>query len=456
MKNFRYSYLAAMQVLAFLLSFGAFFGILGFEFEILHYAGMPLAITGIAFLVIYILMCRVYGSMQISVKKSKPILYAYLVNLFVTDLVTHLFLCILNSTIHNHGQFIYQGAGLLLIVYLVQMLCMAVLAYGGNGLYFRMTPPQRCLVVKRPQDNADPMIRKVSRFKRQYEIIGVCDRTDPDLFNAIDKADAVFMFNLAVTERSTLIEYCYQKSKEVYHSVEISDIVATGSERTIFDDMSIIHYRVKGLTPEQRFLKRLMDILVSAMGLLLTSPILLITAIAVKLEDRGPVFYKQPRVTLDGDIFHVLKFRSMRVEDGNIHRSATKNDDRITKVGRTIRKFRIDELPQLINILRGDMSLVGPRPEMVENVRKYTRDLPQFAYRHRVKAGLTGMAQIYGKYNTSPVDKLVLDLFYIEEYSLMLDIKLILRTVLVLLTPEESTEEFEPAETDVSREEQTL
>ena len=173
---------------------------------------------------------------------------------------------------------------------------------------------------------------------------------------------------------------------------------------------------------------------------------LLVTALAIKLEDHGPVFYRQKRATYAGRIFEVYKFRSMRVEDGSIHRSVTKDDDRITRVGHVIRKFRIDELPQLINVLKSDMSIVGPRPEMIENVDKYTQELPEFTYRLRAKAGLTGLAQIYGRYNTSPKDKLIMDLTYIQEYSLWLDVKLILRTVLVLLTPDDSTEAFEQTE----------
>ena len=132
----------------------------------------------------------------------------------------------------------------------------------------------------------------------------------------------------------------------------------------------------------------------------------------------------------------------MREEVGDIHVSVTENDERITKVGRFIRKFRIDEFPQLFNVLAGDMSLVGPRPEMVENVKAYSRDLPEFLYRQRMKAGITGLAQVYGRYNTSPKDKLMYDLMYIEQANIWLDIKLILRTVLVLFTPEESTQAF--------------
>ena len=219
--------------------------------------------------------------------------------------------------------------------------------------------------------------------------------------------------------------------------------MALSGSRVYFDDKSMIYAPVKGLTFEQRIIKRLMDLAIAGLGLLITSPIFLFTALFIKLEDGGPVFYKQERATYAGRVFNVIKFRSMKQEDGSIHRSVTKNDDRITKVGKFIRKFRIDELPQLINVIKSDMSIVGPRPEMLENVQKYTKELPQFAYRERAKAGLTGMAQIYGKYNTSPKDKLILDLAYINQYSVWLDVKLIFRTLLVLLTPDKSTEAFE-------------
>ena len=171
-------------------------------------------------------------------------------------------------------------------------------------------------------------------------------------------------------------------------------------------------------------------------------------AIGVKLSSPGPIIFRQERVGKDKKNFYMYKFRSMRAQDGSIHVSAKKDDDRITKVGRIIRKFRIDELPQLINVLKSDMSIVGPRPEMLENVEKYTDDLPEFRYRLRAKAGLTGLAQIYGKYNTSHRDKLIMDLAYIQQYSVWLDLKLILRTALVLLTPEESTEAFEDKKTE--------
>ena len=211
-------------------------------------------------------------------------------------------------------------------------------------------------------------------------------------------------------------------------------------------DTPLLLSRNDGLSIEQAFIKRAMDVVGSLVLIVLTSPIMLGVAIGVKLSSPGPIIFKQERVGLNKRPFMMYKFRSMRVEDGSIHRSVTKDDDRITHVGHIIRKFRIDELPQLINVLKSDMSIVGPRPETIENVDKYTQELPEFTYRLRAKAGLTGLAQIYGRYNTSPKDKLIMDLTYIQEYSLWLDVKLILRTVLVLLTPDDSTEAFEQTE----------
>ena len=207
------------------------------------------------------------------------------------------------------------------------------------------------------------------------------------------------------------------------------------------DDKSMVMYLAKDLTLEQRIAKRVMDLALSLVGLVITSPIMLACAIAIKAEDGGHVFYKQKRLTKYGRVFEVYKFRTMK-EENSIHKSVTENDDRITKVGKYLRKFRVDELPQLLNILKGDMTVVGPRPEMLENVEQYTEELPEFSYRLRMKAGLTGLAQISGKYNTSPKDKLVMDLMYIENYSIWQDIKLIFQTITVFLKASESTEAF--------------
>lgn len=455
MKRFQHTFLALMRFLAFALCFVSFFGLFGILFPFLLRPSRTSVIMSITFFVVYVLTTLVYGGLDIGRKKSKPIVFSYVIKLLVTDFFTHLFLCVMNTTVLHGGKFVYEAPWLLACVYAVQIGLICLLTYVGNGIFFHFNAPAKCLVIKRAYDSADTLTRRVAKLKRQYRVACICDNTAHDVLSRIDEADAVFLYNLGAAERTPLVEYCFQQRKEIYYNMELQDIVALGSEQMIFDDKPMVHYRVKGLTFEQRIFKRAMDIAVSGLGLLIASPIMLITALAIKLEDHGKVFYEQPRLTYGGREFNVLKFRSMREDAGKIHRSVQTDDDRITKVGRVIRKFRIDELPQLINILKSDMSLVGPRPEMVENMRKYTQDLPEFAYRLRAKAGLTGMAQIYGKYNTSPADKLAMDLTYIEHYSVWLDIKLLLRTVLVLLTPDDSTEAFEQDASD-GKEEQKV
>ncbi|MBR6159563.1 MAG: sugar transferase, partial [Lachnospiraceae bacterium] len=209
---------------------------------------------------------------------------------------------------------------------------------------------------------------------------------------------------------------------------------------------SLFSTRYHMISFEERLVKRFMDTFISLAALIITSPILLVSAICIKKHDGGSVFFRQKRATVHGRVFEIIKFRTMRENVENY--SSTEGDDRITPVGRVLRKYRIDELPQFINILKGDMSLVGPRPEMLENVADYEKDLPEFRFRLRMKAGLTGLAQIYGKYNTSSRDKLMLDLMYIENYSLVRDIQLLFQTVFVLFKAEDSTEAFasEPKE----------
>ena len=162
------------------------------------------------------------------------------------------------------------------------------------------------------------------------------------------------------------------------------------------------------------------------------------TAAAIKMHDGGPVFFYQERCTKDGKVFSICKFRSMIVdaEKNGASVPATERDPRITPVGNIIRKLRIDELPQLWNILRGDMSIVGPRPERPEIAAQYEQEMPAFSLRLQVKAGLTGTAQVYGRYNTEPRDKLKMDLMYINNMSLGEDLKLIFATVKIMFMKE--------------------
>ncbi len=442
-KKFESTILFIMKLLLFCACAGVFFLIFGSKFYFMLIPTRTSFITLGVFTLVYMMMSIIYGGFDIGKRKSKPIIYSFVLSVFFTDIAAHFFMCIMNITVVHNGKFVYDYPLLLLLTYIIQIFIIVVFTYGGNYLYFSANKPHDSIIITRKSEQTDSIISKIGRYKKQYNITETVFINDPDILKKIDKADSIFFYNLSVPERNAFVEYCYHCKKDIYYSVELSDIVSLGSHRVYFDDKSMVYAPVKGLTFEQRVIKRIMDLVIAGFGLIVTSPIFLITALCIKLEDGGPVFYKQERATYAGKVFNVIKFRSMKVEDGSIHKSVTKNDDRITRTGRIIRKFRIDELPQLINVIKSDMSIVGPRPEMVENVEKYTKELPEFAYRQRAKAGLTGMAQIYGKYNTSPKDKIIFDLTYINEYSVWLDIKLIFRTLLVLLTPDKSTEAFE-------------
>lgn len=235
----------------------------------------------------------------------------------------------------------------------------------------------------------------------------------------------------------------------MYFTPTISDILVKASGNFNVFDTPLYLNRNLPMTFSQRFWKRFFDIVLSLVSLCILSPLFLGISIAIKINDKGPVFYRQTRCTLGGKEFQILKFRSMVVNaetDGRPH-PAEDNDERITKVGRVLRATRMDELPQLINILKGDMSIVGPRPERVEHVRRYTEELPEFRYRLKVKGGLTGYAQVYGKYNTTALDKLKMDLVYITNYSLLLDVQIMFETVKVLFQ-KDSTEGFSEEQRD--------
>ena len=442
-KRFESSLLLLTKLFTFFLCVAVFFFLFGQKYSFLLIPTRTSIVTLGVFVIMYMAMTVIYGGFDIGKRKSKPIINSLILSVLFTDVVSHFFMCIMNVTVVHNGKFVYEYPLLLLATFVIQVFLIILMSYTCNDLYFSFKKPQNCIIVARQAEPTEGIIAKVGRYKKQYNITKVVYTNQPDIFKEIDTADAVFFYNLSVSERNAYVEYCYHFKKDIYYSLELSDIVAMSGKRVYFDDKSMIHAGVSGITFEQRIIKRLMDLVIAGFGLLITSPIFHFTAICIKAEDKGPVLYKQKRATYGGRSFEELKFRTMRTEDGSIHRSVTKNDDRITKVGRFIRKFRIDELPQLINVLRSDMSIVGPRPEMLENVEKYTRELPEFQYRNRAKAGLTGMAQIYGKYNTSPKDKLILDMTYINQYSIWLDIKLIFRTLLVLLTPDQSTEAFE-------------
>ncbi len=314
----------------------------------------------------------------------------------------------------------------------------------SDKAFWRLFPPKRLLLVC-DEEHRDNLLFKISSRRDLYRVSDCISSEAPlvELREAIQDCDAMMIYGLEEQKRNILLKYCYERSIRIYVAPEVTDILLRGAEGIHTFDTPFLLLRNHGLSFEQRLIKRVMDLVISSVLLIVSSPFMLLTALAIKAEDRGPALFKQERVTLDGKKFQIYKFRSMIVDaekDGA--RFSSKNDDRITKVGKFIRATRLDELPQLLNILKGDMSIVGPRPERQQYIEEFCRETPEFIYRLKVKAGLTGYAQIYGKYNTTPLDKLKLDLMYIESYSIWMDIRLIFLTLKIMFM-KESTEGVE-------------
>jgi exopolysaccharide biosynthesis polyprenyl glycosylphosphotransferase len=284
------------------------------------------------------------------------------------------------------------------------------------------------------------MIMKMSSRQDKYEICDIADLNEEPLEGVCEMVanyEAVLIFDMPAYERNIILKRCFTEGVRTYVTPKISDILLRGADNIHLFDTPLYLSRNKGLSGDQIIFKRLLDLVISIPVSVVLMPLFIIIALLIKVYDGGPVLYKQPRLTEGGRVFNIYKFRSMRMdsEKGGAQ-LAKKNDDRITPVGRVLRALHFDEFPQLINIIKGDMSLVGPRPERPEIAAQYKEIIPEFDFRLKVKAGLTGYAQVYGKYNTTPYDKLKLDLTYIENYSFLLDIKLLFLTFKILFQKE--------------------
>lgn len=395
-------------------------------------------IIGLYFVVQYILS-RVYGALKIGLYKVWDIVYSQALTTFIVDIIMYVVMSLVARRL--------IGLMPMLEMFLVQLAVIILWALTSTAIYKKIYPPRR-LVVIYSNKQATNIVRKLSVRDDKFlicEAVKLEEGIDR-IKDRINNYDGVIICDLPGSSRNDVLKYCYDHNKRVYVTPKISDILIRGGENVHLLDTPLLLCRNSGLTFEQRLFKRILDIIVSLIGLIVMAIPMLITAVAIKICDGGPVFFRQNRVTKDGRIFRILKFRSMYVNadadrDGKAH-AVIKDDARITPVGKVIRACRMDEFPQILNILKGDMSVVGPRPECVEDVERHTEEIPEFTYRHKVKAGLTGYAQIYGKYNTSAYDKLKLDLYYIQNYSIRTDIRLIFMTVKVLFM-RESTEAFD-------------
>lgn len=332
----------------------------------------------------------------------------------------------------------YVDPKYMIIISIIEILFAVFWVYNVRRLYLWIYPPRDVIFIYGEYPPED-VIRKFGSRQDKYHI---CDTIsykadEKELYEKMEKYRAVMLCDLPVYERNVILKYCYRNNIRVYVTPKISDIILNGADNIFLFDVPLLLCRNRGLSIEQRFVKRAMDIVISVIGIIIAAPFMLVIAIAIKLYDGGPVLFKQARLTRDGKTFMILKFRSMTTDsqkDGA--RITAKDDKRVTPVGKIIRNIHFDELPQLFNILKGEMSVVGPRPEWQVTTEKYLEEVPEFDFRLKVKAGLTGYAQVFGKYNTTPYDKVKFDLQYIENYSFWLDIKIIILTFKILFQKE--------------------
>lgn len=397
--------------------------------------------------VLLLFFVHTYGGLNIGYLRKGDIIYSQSLAAICVNTITYFQICLLDRHFVNIVPLAAMTAGQVLIVTLWAM--------AFQKIYERIFPPRRMILVcgERP---AFGLKNKINTREDKYnicELVNIKHGIDY-VYEKIQGYEAVIIGDIPSETRNQIMKYCFEKSIRTYMLPKISDIILRGSDDIHLFDTPLLLARNNGFTFEQKVLKRTTDIVMSLLLLFFTSPIMLVTALLIKLYDGGPAIHKQTRLTMGGKEFDVYKFRSMIVdaEKDGIARLAAEHDVRVTPIGRIIRSTRIDELPQLFNILKGDMSLVGPRPERPQIAAEYREYMPEFDYRLKVKGGLTGFAQIYGKYNTTPYDKLKLDLMYIENYSFRLDIKLILMTIKVVFM-KESTEGVAEGQTTATLEE---
>lgn len=401
------------------------------------------------FLILYVIYGNVYDALLLQLNRISEMIYSQSLSALIADAIMYIVCWLLTK----HLPAVWP----LLLALAAQISFSLLWSWMANRWYFRTFPPKRTAVVYDMREGLEQLLEEYGldrRFKVERALnIEECLEKKMETLRGME---TVFLCGIHSRERNIILKFCVMNQITVYVIPRIGDILMSGARQMHMLHLPIL--RVKKYAPgfEHVVAKRALDIVLSGIVLLLLSPLMLITAVAIKATDGGPVFYKQCRLTKDRREFMVLKFRSMRVDaekDGVARLSTGVNDDRITPVGRIIRKTRIDELPQLLNIIAGDMSIVGPRPERPEIVEQYEKELPEFALRLQAKAGLTGYAQVYGKYNTTPYDKLQMDLMYIAKPSILEDMRIIFATVKILFVAESTEGVREGQETAIGKSE---
>jgi len=389
------------------------------------------------FFMLYAVFSKLYGGFNLTVSRASELVYS----LIITDILTHFFMYLILWLLIRYVPNVLPLLLCLVCCILISSIWAAIAVRITN----RVLPPYRTLLIfdnKKARLKGEQIIRNISwRFSLCGEI-DASGRVDTVLAEIRrQKPTAVLICGVPSTARNDILKYCIEKDILAYLRPNIGDFIMNGARSIQLSNLPVMLCQRSSPSLFYSVGKRAFDIVLGILGVILLSPIMLITAISIKLYDHGPVLYRQERLTKNRRTFFIYKFRSMRVdaEKDGVARLASKDDSRITPVGKVIRFCRFDELPQLLNIIGGSMSIVGPRPERPEIARLYEESIPEFSLRLQVKAGLTGYAQVYGRYNTSPYDKLQMDLYYISNQSFATDLKIIFATIKVLFMPESTS-----------------
>lgn len=389
---------------------------------------------------IFIIFENIYGGKKIGEYKLINIIFSQTLALIFTNLLVYIAIIVPAAAL----GFIEPSA--MVITTFIQFIVIVIWALISNTIMISLFPPVNMLLIY-GNKYKDTLIAKFNSRNDIYNIKeSICIDNDFDLI----KEKCLLYNNIIIGDidsikRNEIIKFCFSQFKTTYVLPKLSDIILKKSEEFYLFDSPLYIARNEGITLESSFFKRAIDLACSIITLVILSPLLLIVSTIIKITDGGPIIFKQERVTKDGKLFTLYKFRSMKIANDDLVKPTQKDDDRITGIGKIIRRTHFDEVPQLINVLKNDMSIVGPRPERKEHVDLYSKQIVEFPYRHKVKAGLTGLAQIYGKYNTSAYDKLKLDLMYIQNYSLILDLEIMFKTIKILFM-KENTEGFDEKE----------
>lgn len=383
--------------------------------------------------VLYMIFGRVYGGFWISLNRISESVYSQALAVMMTSGIMYAVTVLLERQLPNIWP--------VLAAFAVQLVLSGLWSMAAHVAYYILFPATKTIIVYDERQGMEKLIQDYG-FEKKFTVIKTL--TVEQCIANIDllhNAQTVFVSGVHSHERNIILKYCVEQGIMMYLVPRIGDVLMSGAQQMHMFHLPMLRVGRYNPSPWHTIAKRTFDVVSAGALFLVISPLMLITAIAIK-TDGGPVFYKQRRLTQDGKEFDVLKFRSMRVDaekDGVARLSTGDKDDRITKVGHFIRKVRIDELPQLLNIIGGSMSVVGPRPERPEIASQYVKEMPEFSLRLQAKAGLTGYAQVYGKYNTTPYDKLQMDLMYISNPSFWEDLRIIFATIKILFVPE-STE----------------